>query len=110
MLRCILLSAAVIALTQVWGQKKFSSQYGNIETVAGTGKITAKGENGWKRAYENKPAIKAELSRPHFAMADEKGNIFIADKDAHAIRRVDVKTKKIKTVAGTGRVGDGETP
>jgi hypothetical protein len=41
----------------------------------------------------------ADLSRPHMAMADQYGNIFIADKEAHAIRRV-ATDGTIATVAG----------
>ena len=86
--------------------QSFTEQYGIIETIAGAGKIGGKGINGWKRSYERKNPIKAELSRPHYAMADSLGNIFIADKDAHAIRRIDSKSGRITTVAGTNVAGD----
>ncbi len=90
------------------GQTPFHEQYGNIETIAGTGKITDKTVNGWKKTFERKPASRAELSRPHFVMDDSRGNIYIADKDAHAIRKIDAKTKKITTLAGTNVAGDGK--
>lgn len=92
-------------------QSDFVDSYGIITTIAGTGTIAKKGENGWKSSFEKKPGNKAELSRPHFAMANEDGDIYIADKDAHAIRRIDAKTKKITTVAGTNKMGfDGDGP
>ena len=89
---------------------RIRSCYGPMRTVAGLGTIGRRGENGWKPEYEGGAATAAELSRPHFAMADAAGNIYIADKDANAIRRVDVKGK-ITTVAGTGVAGDdGDGP
>ncbi len=89
-------------------QTPFFELYGNIETIAGTGQITKKSVNGWKKTFERKPADKAELSRPHFVMDDPSGHIYIADKDAHAIRKIDAKTNKITTLVGTGVAGDGK--
>ena len=78
--------------------------------MAGKGTIGRKGHNGWKSAYEGGRATEAELSRPHFAMADRAGNIFVADKDAHAIRKIS-PAGTITTVAGTGSAGDdGDAP
>ena len=81
-------------------------KYGNITTVAGKCAIDEKGVNGWDVAYEGGSATTAELSRPHYAMADSAGNIYIADKDAHAIRMI-AGDGTIHTVAGTGISGDG---
>ncbi len=75
-----------------------------LETVAGTGLIPDKGVNGWRSDMEGGLAVNAELSRPHMAMADVAGNIYIADKDAHAIRRV-TPEGLIRTVAGTSMAG-----
>ena len=86
----------------------FCAQYDQLETVAGLGKIREKGENGWQAKFEGGSATKAELSRPHYAMADEAGNIYIADKDANAIRVVRTDGT-IETLAGTGKPGDDES-
>ena len=83
--------------------------YDVLETVAGTGLIPGKGVNGWLPEMEGGSATEAELSRPHMTMADEFGNLYIADKDAHAIRLVTVDGT-VHTVAGTnlaGHNGDG---
>lgn len=86
------------------------SHYGTIETIAGTGLIETKGENGWQEAFEGGSATSAELSRPHIAQADAAGNLYIADKDGHGIRRVDA-SGVITTVAGTSSAGsDGTGP
>jgi len=88
----------------------FKNSYGILSTIAGTGNIDDKGINGWQAGFEGGSAIGAELSRPHMAMADTAGNIYIADKDAHAIRKVD-KDGIITTVAGTSTAGDnGDGP
>ncbi len=85
-------------------------RYGVLSTLAGTCRIDDKGVNGWQAAFEGGPAIDAELSRPHFAMADDAGNIFVADKDAHGIRRI-ATDGTIATVAGTNAAGDdGDGP
>jgi hypothetical protein len=76
------------------------AQYGNLETIAGKAERDSNGTNLWKAEFEGKSAKVAELSRPHFAMADEQGNIYIADKEAHAIRKV-TPDGNIATVAGT---------
>jgi len=86
---------------------EFLDSYDLLSTIAGKGNIDVGGENGWLPAYEGGPATVAELSRPHIAMADSVGNIYIADKDAHAIRKVNTQGV-ISTVAGTNLPGDGD--
>lgn len=72
----------------VWDE--LSSGYSTIETIAGTGLITEKGDDGWQDAFEGVAATEAELSRPHMTQADPEGRLYVADKDAHAIRRIDL--------------------
>ena len=88
----------------------FLDQYDILITVAGKGDIDGGEINGWNIDYEGGSALEAELSRPHFVMCDSMGNMYIADKDAHAIRLVDTMGN-IKTVAGTNAPGDnGDGP
>lgn len=49
-------------------------------------------------------AKKAKLTNPVDLIVDSNGNIFISE--IRTIRKIDAKTKKITTIAGTGRVGD----
>lgn len=79
--------------------------YGLLTTVAGAGGVTAD-VNKWDASFEGGLATDALLSNPHFAMADGTGNIYIADKQAHAIRKV-LLDGTIVTAAGTGKQGDG---
>ena len=85
------------------------ASYDNLETVAGTGLIPDKAVSGWLPHMEGGLATDAELSRPHMTMSDADGNLYIADKDSHAVRMV--KTDgTIHTIAGTnvpGFNGDG---
>lgn len=83
-----------------------------LQTVAGTALVTDAAVSGWQDQMEGGLAIDAELSRPHMAMADWRGNLYIADKDAHAIRQVR-PDGTIHTLAGTnypGFNGDGYGP
>ncbi len=79
------------------------ASYGNLVHVAGTGGVNS--GNKWLPKFEGGPATMAALSRPHMAMADAAGNIFIADKEAHAVRMVS-PAGIISTVAGTGAADD----
>lgn len=84
--------------------------FGPVETIAGTGVQGRRGANAWRPEFEGGPAVDAALSRPHFAMADAAGNVYVADKDAHAVRRI-APDGKITTVAGTNESGDdGDAP
>ena len=92
-LRC--LSLPVIATE--WQDLK--AQYETCILVAGLGAGNGLNDpNEWNNA-EGLPATSAELSEPHSAMADIHGRIFVADKNAHAIRRID-PDGTIHTVAG----------
>jgi hypothetical protein len=89
--------------------QKFAESYGLLSTLAGKGALDANAPE-WLPEYEGMNAIDAELTRPHFAMADTAGNIYIADKDAHGIRKV-TPDGKIYTVAGTNIAGfNGDGP
>lgn len=79
--------------------------FGTLTTIAGKGENTA-AVNAWQPQYENQSATQVELSRPHIAMASTNGHIFIADKNAHAIRKI-LPNGTIITVAGTGVAGNG---
>ena len=81
------------------------ARYDLLETIAGRGLQNGDG-NEWQASYEGGPAVTAELSSPHIAMADLAGNVYIADKEAHAIRKVSPEGV-ITTVAGTNAPGNG---
>ncbi len=73
-----------------------------ITTVAGTGRAGFSGDGG--------PATAARLKYPIRLAFDKSDNMFISDADNFRIRRVDARTGRISTVAGTGvfgSAGDG---
>jgi streptogramin lyase len=75
---------------------------GVIRLFAGTGLKGFTGDGG--------PALDATFDGPKELALDTEGNVLIVDTENHAIRRVDAKTGKVSTVAGTGQrggLGDG---
>ena len=66
-------------------------------TIAGNGQKAYGGDGG--------PATGASLNMPHEVQFDTAGNLYIAERDNHVVRRVDAKTGAISTVAGTGVPG-----
>lgn len=81
------------------------NSYSLLTTVAGAGG-DPRAVNKWQTSFEGGTATAALLSRPHIAMADLAGNIFIADKDAQAVRKV-LLDGTIVTVAGINSPGSG---
>jgi sugar lactone lactonase YvrE len=84
--------------------------YGQLETIAGTGEGQTDGISYWQTWFEGSPAFWASLSRPHFAMADRAGNVYVADKNSHSVLKVSTNGN-IYTHAGTHVGGfNGEGP
>ncbi|HWA72478.1 MAG TPA: hypothetical protein VG937_09095 [Polyangiaceae bacterium] len=94
------------------GQMEFErirDGFESLETLAGSG-VAGPDTNDWDPSFEGAPATDADLSTPHNALGDAEGNIFIADKDAHAIRKV-APDGTLTTVAGMNEAGDdGDEP
>jgi hypothetical protein len=80
--------------------------YGRLSTIAGSGLGSVDGVNYWQSAYEGGFATNAALSRPHFAMADSVGNVFIIDKNSHALLKL-TPDGRIHTAAGTHESSNG---
>ena len=70
---------------------------GVIITIAGNGNYGSSGDGGL--------AVNALLNAPFRVALDTLGNLFIADYANNKVRRVDVTTGIITTVAGTGTAG-----
>ena len=70
---------------------------GVITTIAGTGQKRWSGDGG--------PAVSAALNEPTALALDQKGRLYIADQSNHRVRRVDLESGIITTVAGTGEAG-----
>jgi sugar lactone lactonase YvrE len=75
--------------------RKVDAKTGVLSTVAGTGRAGFSGDGG--------PASSAELRQPHSIAIDPSGrSLLICDIGNHRVRRVDLKTRIIDTIAGTG--------
>jgi hypothetical protein len=72
---------------------------GIITTIAGTGARGYSGDKG--------DALKAVFDGPKGIRCDSAGNIFVVDCENHCIRKIDVKTMIVNTVAG-GRKGKND--
>jgi sugar lactone lactonase YvrE len=74
----------------------------DLQTKA-IGTIAGNGQRGY--AGDGSPALSASLNMPHEICFDESGNLYIVERDSHAVRKVDAATGIISTVAGTGEPG-----
>jgi streptogramin lyase len=72
---------------------------GTITTIAGTGQVGFTGDGG--------PALEATFNKPHELRFDTVGDLYIVDMVNHAVRKIDMKTGIITTIAGTGEPGYG---
>ncbi len=69
---------------------------GGITRFAGTGKSGFSGDGGL--------ALKADLNLPAGLTFDKEGNLYVADRENHRVRKVDTQGK-ITTIAGNGTAG-----
>jgi sugar lactone lactonase YvrE len=70
---------------------------GTISTIAGTGQHRCSGDGG--------PATAATLNEPAALAVDSRGNLYIADQSNNRVRKIDLTTGIMTTVAGTGETG-----
>jgi len=74
-----------------------STWAGSVETIAGTGVSGATGDGG--------PAAKAQVGNPYGLTIGPDGALYVCEINTHRVRRIDMKTGEISTVAGTGKMG-----
>ena len=96
----VALDAAGNVYVADWGNHRIRhiAPDGTITTFAGTG---AGGDGG-----DGGPAIEALLNRPSAVAVDAAGNVYVADRSNHRVRRV-TPDGMIETFAGTGEAGYG---
>lgn len=81
--------------------RKLDLRTKRLTTIAGNGQRGYTGDGG--------PAIGAAMNMPHELRFDRKGDLYVAERDNHVIRKIDMNTGLISTVAGTGVPGfDGD--
>jgi DNA-binding beta-propeller fold protein YncE len=69
-----------------------------LSTVAGTG------EKGY--VSESRRPLETAFSAPHEIRWDQQGNLYVVERDAHAVRRIAGQTGLVTTLAGNGEPGD----
>jgi sugar lactone lactonase YvrE len=77
--------------------RMISSSTGLVTTVVGTGEA---GYNG-----DGFSSSSATLTNPVGVALDGQGNLYVADSGNHRVRRVDLSSLEISTVAGTDQIG-----
>jgi streptogramin lyase len=74
--------------------RRVDKKTGTITTVAGTGEAGYSGDGG--------SATKAMFRQPHSIALDHQGGLYVADIGNHRIRRIDLATGIVESVAGNG--------
>jgi hypothetical protein len=75
---------------------------GKLTVLAGTGAKGLTGDDG--------PGDQATFNGPHHLLVGPDGNLWVADTFNNVVRRIDLKTRKVSRIAGTGKKaysGDG---
>jgi len=78
--------------------RKIDATTNIVSTIAGNGVVGYSGDGG--------AATDAMISKASAMCFDKCGNLYFADEDSSIIRRIDVATNIITTVAGNGFAGD----
>jgi sugar lactone lactonase YvrE len=82
--------------------RRVDARSGVIATVAGNGTAGYAGDGG--------PALAASFNEPYGIAVDNAGNVYVADRHNHCVRRIGGGAGVVTTVAGTGKAefaGDG---
>lgn len=77
--------------------RKIDAQTGLISSIAGTGSAGFSGDGSL--------ATTAKIAHPELIAIDSQGDLFITDRSNSRIRKIDMETGLISTVAGTGKEG-----
>jgi len=83
--------------------RRVDATTGKISTIAGTGKAGYGGDGGL--------AMKAQFRQPHSIALDGRGGLYVADIGNHRIRRIELSSGMIESIAGDGEKSlpkDGE--
>ena len=77
--------------------RRFDLKTRRTTDVAGNGQRAYAGDGG--------PATAGSLNMPHEVAFDARGDLYIAERDNHVVRKVGLRTGVMTTVAGTGVAG-----
>lgn len=77
--------------------RRLDLKTGMLTTVAGCGQAGYSGDGG--------NATEARLNEPYEVRFDRAGDMFFVEMKNHIVRKVEVKSGTISTIAGTGKMG-----
>lgn len=77
--------------------RKLDLASGLITNIAGNGQKSWTGDGG--------PALAAGFSAPHEIRFDASGHLYVVERDAHVVRRIEMPSGIVSTIAGTGEPG-----
>ena len=77
----------------------------SIRKVTPSGTVTTLAGNGTSGFQDDDDGSLAQFNRPTGVVLDEDGNLYVADRDNHRIRKIDTTTGEVETYAGTGTAG-----
>jgi len=80
---------------RIW---KLNRQTREMTVIAGSGQKGYGGDGG--------PAAAAAMNEPYEIRFDHDGHLYIVEMQNHIVRRIDARTGRIETIAGTGEPGD----
>lgn len=80
------------------------ASYGSYGHLAGTGQL--EDTNGWLPSMEGAQALEVELSNTHMTMADAQRNLYLVEKESHAVIKI-APDGTVHTVVGTHVAGNG---
>lgn len=75
--------------------RRVDRETGKISTVAGNGEIGFSGDDG--------PAVDATFHRPHSIQFGPDRNLYVCDIGNHRIRKIDMHSGIVSTIAGNGK-------
>ncbi|HVL67081.1 MAG TPA: Ig-like domain repeat protein, partial [Vicinamibacterales bacterium] len=83
--------------------RRVDAATGIITTLAGTGTAASTGSGGL--------AVNASLNQPYGLTVDSAGNVYLTERNAAVVRKIDAATGFIVAMAGTGAAGfNGDGP
>jgi DNA-binding beta-propeller fold protein YncE len=77
--------------------RRVDARTGIIATCAGSGEAGYAGDGG--------PATQAAFNEPYGIAVDRAGNIYVADRHNHCVRRIDAASGMVTSFAGNGSAG-----
>jgi thiol-disulfide isomerase/thioredoxin/sugar lactone lactonase YvrE len=84
------------------------SGHHRVLLLDGTGRLRRAVGSGLE-GFSDGPAETASFRRPQ-GLAERAGQLYVADTENHAVRRVDLVSGRVETVAGNGRKGERLAP